>query len=178
MSLAAPTPGGAPASSSLLSSLSSIALPTILLQVSLFLPFTLSAMHLGSFSSTAASYHAPFAAADGLPSLAAELLSAFSLSNLVGAVSVVMLMVGSLSALDTLGPQAYSLNPSSLPALSLRGLLLTGSLLSLLLLTWFVPAASPSLLPGAPPLPLTGELLLALRQPPPTVSLACQYLRT
>ncbi|GMI52517.1 hypothetical protein TeGR_g8368 [Tetraparma gracilis] len=174
-------PAAAPASSSLLSSLSSIALPTILLQVSLFLPFTLSAMHLGSFSSTAASYHAPFAAADGLPSLAAELLSAFSLSNLVGAVSVVMLMVGSLSALDTLGPQAYSLNPSSLPALSLRGLLLTGSLLSLLLLTWFVPAAggsSPSLLPGEPPLPLTGELLLALRQPPPTVSLACQYLRT
>jgi MATE family multidrug resistance protein len=161
---------------SLLRSIISIAGPLVLLQIFIFLPFTLTTIHLGNMSSSIEVNHAPFYDTDdngdGQKSTLPEmLLSAFALSNLVGAVTGIMVIVGILSAFDTLGPQYMSLSPSKIGPLAVRSFIVCSSVLLPLVATWFIPS-------GQAGVTVIGKALLGLRQPLPVVLLTSSYLKT
>ena len=67
------------------------------------------------------------------------LLSAFSLSNMTLNVTSVMVVVGSMTALDTLLPVKFKSDPGAMPQLCSTTLLHTTLLLVPLLFTWFAP---------------------------------------
>jgi len=157
-----------------------VAGPTIVLQICNFLPFTLTTMHLGSFTSSYVLNHVPFvddAASASRSSLSQVLLSAFALSNLTGAVTCIMIMIGVLSASDTLGPQYFALAPHKVGILALRGFVVCFIAILLLVVTWFIPSSTPSSLHPSTNLPLIGAALAYFSQPVSIVSLSAVYLK-
>ena len=129
---------------SVLGSLASIALPSVLLQLSILFPFTLSTSHLGglSYESELSESHSINATqhddssglsdVDNGPAFTSLLLSSFSLSNLTGNITCLTVLIGTLSATDTLGPQYFALSKGKVGLLLLRGFFITSTLLGLL----------------------------------------------
>ena len=129
-------------------SIVSLSLPLVFLQTLLLLPSTMTTYALGNSSNP-------------LP-----LLSAFSLSNMTLNVTSVMVVVGSMTALDTLLPVKFKSDPGSMPKLCSTTLLHTTLLLVPLLSTWFLPK----------PLSVT-SLLALLSVPSGIISLIIPFLR-
>jgi Na+-driven multidrug efflux pump len=120
----------------------SLSIPSILLQLSLLLPYTFSSIHLGHAtppSNTPFDYiHTP-----DNPSPSTLSLSSFSLSNLLGNLTSLLLIVGILSSNDTLNQQYVGSNSprarGMVGVLAIRAFVVSIAILIPLVATWHVP---------------------------------------